>query len=155
VPHDRRRHDPDRPGPGDDDVLADDRPLQRRVRGVAERVEQRPEVGVEVGRLHPRVRRRDDDVVGKGAVAVDADADGVDAQVAAAGPAVAAGAADQVPLPRHPVADGHVVDVGPHLDDLAEELVTERHGGAHRGRRPFVPLLEVQVGAAQARPGAP
>ena len=58
VPGDRRGHHPDRAGAGDDDVLAGHGQLQRGVRGVAERVEDRAEVGVEVVGLHPDVGRR-------------------------------------------------------------------------------------------------
>ncbi len=155
VPRDRGRHDADRAGTGDEHVLADDRPLQRGVRRVAERVEQRPEVGVEVGGLHPDVGRGDDDVVGERAVAVDPHAHRVDAQVPAPGPAVAADAAHDVALAGDPVTDGHVVDVGPDLDDLAEELVAEGHRHLHGRRGPLVPLLEVQVGAAQPGPQHP
>ncbi len=110
---------------------------------------------VEVGWLHPRVGRGDDDVVGERAVAVDPHAHRVDAQVAPPGPAVAAGAAHDVALARDPVAHGHVVDVGADLDDLAEELVAERHRHRHGGGSPLVPLLQVQVGAAQAGPQHP
>ena len=60
-----------------------------------------------------------------------------------------------MPLTGDPVAHGDVVDVGAHLDDLAEELVPDRHRHLHRRARPLVPLLEVQVGAAQAGPQHP
>ena len=69
------------------------------VDGIAERVEEDAEVRVEVGRLHPRVGRGDDDVVGEGPVTVDPDADRVDAHVLAAGPAVATVPADDMALP--------------------------------------------------------
>ncbi|OPZ56198.1 MAG: hypothetical protein BWY91_00534 [bacterium ADurb.BinA028] len=153
VPGDGCGDDPDRPGPGDEDVLAHKRPLQRRMGRVAERVEDRSQVGVDGVRLDPDIRRGQDDEVGERSVPVDADADGVDAHVAAAGPAVAAVAADDVPLARHPRADGdgrprrHVL---PDLDDLAVELVPDDHRCLDRRGGPVVPLLQVQVGAAEA-----
>ena len=155
VPHDRGGHDADRPGAGDEDVLADDRPLQRGVRRVAERVEERAEVRVEVGRLHPRVRRRDDDVVGEGPVAVDADPDRADAQVAPPRPAVAALPAHDVPLPGHPVTDRDLVDVGAHLDDLAEELVAQRQAVPAPSQRPSRPTARGARPCRTGRPAAP
>ena len=55
--------------------------------------------------VHPHVRLGQHDVLGERAVAVHADARRADAQVPAAGAAVAAGAADDVALARHEVAD--------------------------------------------------
>src|SRR5262245_23664908 len=98
MPGARSRHDTDRAGTRDDDVLAHHRPLQRSVGRVAEGVEHGSEVGVEVGGLDPDVRGGDDDVVGERAVTVDPDALGPDAEVAAAGPAVAAHPADDMAL---------------------------------------------------------
>ena len=81
---------------------------------------------------------------------------GADAEVPAAGPAVAAAAAHDVPLAGHPVTDGDARDVLPDLDDLAVELVADDVIGAvtvacAHSSQP----LQVQVGAAQARPAAP
>ena len=107
VPGDRGRHHPDRAGAGDQHVLAGEREAQRGVGGVAERVEDRAQVGVEVVGLDPHVGGGDHDVVGERAVAVDAHADRVDAQLPAAGAAVAAHAAHDVPLAGDPLADLH------------------------------------------------
>ena len=118
---------------------------------VAERVEDRPEVGVDVVVVDPDIGRRDDDVVGEGAVTVDADTDGVDAQVATPRAAVATGAADDVALAGDPVADPHARHVATDLVDLAVELVADGLGRArHRTGGPVVPAVQVQVGPAQA-----
>ena len=66
-----------------------------------------------------------DDVLGEGPVAADAEADGVGAQVAAAGQAVAAAAAHDVALAADEVAGVEVGDVAADLDDLADELVAD------------------------------
>ena len=155
VPHDGGRHDTDRTGARDDHVLADDWPLQGRVHRVPERVEEGAELRVEVRLLDPGVGGGDDDVVREGTVTVDADADRVVAEVAPAGAAVPAEAADHVALPGDAVAHGDVVDVGPHLHHLAEELVADGHRHPHLLGRPLVPLLEVEVRAAQAGPQHP
>ena len=64
-------HEPDRPGAADEDVLAEGREGERRVDGVAERVEDRGHLGVDARPVVPDVRHRQDDVLGEGAVATD------------------------------------------------------------------------------------
>ncbi len=66
-------------------------------------------------------------VLGEGAVAVDADAAGVGAEVPPAGQAVAAAAADQVALAADQVALVVVVDVVADVLDHADELVADDH----------------------------
>src|SRR5450631_1644123 len=66
------------------------------------------------------------------------------------GPTVAADTADDMPLTGGLLADPHRGDVLADLDDLAEELMTDHQGRFDHGCRPIVPLLKVQVGAAQA-----
>ena len=67
-----------------------------------------PSSGVDVAVVYPDVGLGQHDVLGERAVSVHADAGRADAQVAAPGTAVAAGAADDVPLAGHQVADaGH------------------------------------------------
>ena len=142
---------PDRPGAGDQHVLADQREGQRGVHGVAERVEDRGDVEVDRDPVHPDVGGGQRDVLGERAVAAHAEADGVAAQVPAAGQAVAALAADQVALAADQVADRDVRRRRRRLDDLADELVAEDQRGARRAccaqasQEP-----DVQVGAADA-----
>ena len=98
----------------------------------------------------PDVRHRQRDQLGERARPVDADAARVRAQVAAAGHAVAAAAADDVALAADDVAGVEVAHVRPDRDDLADELVADRHRHRDRLLRPGVPLVDVQVGAADA-----
>ena len=91
-----------------------------------------------------------DEELGERAVALHADTLSADAHLAASGTAVAAGAADDVPLAGDQVADRDVVHEGADLDDLAEEFVAGDERGLHSGGRPVVPALDVQVGAADA-----
>ena len=67
----------------------------------------------------PDVGHRQRDVLGERAVASDPEADRVGAQVAAAGQAVAAAAADHVTLTANEVAGAEVDDIAAHVDDLA------------------------------------
>ncbi len=120
VAHHRGRHDADGPGPGDQHVLAQHRERQGRVDGVAERVEDGGHVAVDARVVVPDVGHRQRDVLGEGAGTVDADALGVLAQMAAAGQAIAAAAADDVPLAA---------------DDLAGMEVRRRWSRPRRSRR--------------------
>ena len=99
----------------------------------------------------PDVGHRDAEVLGEGAGPVDADALRVLAEMAAAGQAVAAAAADDVPLAGDDVADLEVVDVAADRDDPADELVADHHRHGDGLLRPGVPVVDVDVGAADGR----
>src|SRR6185295_11105284 len=123
VARDRRRHDADRTGARDQHVLADEIEGERRVRRVAERIEDRREiVGYVVGDPE-RVERGDHQIFGERAFAIDAHADGVAAQVTAPGAAVAAEAAGDVTFAGDAIADGEAAHFLAHLDDLADVFV--------------------------------
>src|SRR5690606_36361121 len=96
----------------------------------------------------PQVGGRHHDVLGEGAVAVDADADGVRAQVLAAAAAVAAMAADDVAFGRDALADLVPGHARAELGDAADELVADDQAGPDRALAPLVPQIDVQVGAA-------
>ena len=117
---------------------------------VAERVEDRGDLLVDARPVVPDVGHRQHDVLGERPVAPDAEPDRVGAQVAPAGEAVAAAAADDVALARDEVARPEVGDVGPDLDDLTDELVADDERRLDRAGRPRVPRLDVEVGPADA-----
>jgi hypothetical protein len=122
--------------------------IQRRVGRVAERIEDGADlVGDLVGQMEG-VDRRDRQVLGEAARAVDADADRVAAQVAAPGAAVAAVAAGDMPLARDPLADLEAPNLAAEARDLAGELVADGHGHRDRLLGPTVPVVDVNVGAA-------
>ena len=75
----------------------------------------------------------------------------VRAEVAAAGHAVAAAAADDMALAADDVAHREVADVRTHLDDLTHELVADRDRHGDRRLRPRVPAVDVEIGAADTR----
>ena len=54
------------------------------------------------------------------------------------------------PSPRDDVAESEVVDVGAEVDDLADELVADGEAGRGWCAGPGVPLVDVEVGAADA-----
>ncbi|CAM5629473.1 hypothetical protein RLIN73S_05304 [Rhodanobacter lindaniclasticus] len=145
---DARGDDADRAGTGDQHVLADQVELQRAVRGVAVGVEEGGQLGGDLVGDRPQLGGRHGHVLGERAVAVHADADGVRAQVLAAGAAVAAVAADDVAFGGDAVADLVAGDAGADLHDAADELVADGEARLDRALAPLVPLVDVQVGAA-------
>jgi hypothetical protein len=87
-------------------------------------------------------------VFGERAIAIDADADGFGAQVALAGTAVAAMATDDMAFGRDPVAHFVAGDALAELRDPPNEFVPDNQAGPDGPLRPFVPVVDVQVGAA-------
>ncbi|MEZ5916965.1 MAG: hypothetical protein R3C40_05280 [Parvularculaceae bacterium] len=88
----------------------------------------------------------------KGARPVDADAQRIAAEVALAGAAIAAAAAGDLTFSRDPVADFHFgmfgMDLRPDFDDFAGEFVTDRHRHRDRFPSPCVPVIDMNIGAA-------
>ena len=148
VPGHDRRHEADRAGAGDENVLAQDRERQGGVHGVAEGVEDGGDVEVDARLVPPDVRGGQRDVLGEGARAVDPHSLRVRALNPPAGHAVAATAADQVALAAHEVARTQFLHVGPDIHDLAGELVADNQRHRHVRLRPAVPVIDVQVRAA-------
>ena len=141
------------PAPTDQDVLAEDREGERGVDRVAERVEDRGDLLVDALPVVPDIGHRQGHVLGEGPVAADAQADRLGAQVAAAGQAVPAAAADHVALARDEVARDEVGrgHVAADLGDLADELVADDERRLDGPCRPGIPRFDVEVGAADAR----
>src|SRR5690606_4896508 len=82
------------------------------------------------------------------AVAVDADADGVRAQVRAPAAAVAAVAADDVALGGDALSDLVTAHARAQFGDAADELVADDQTRLDRALAPLVPQVDVQVGPA-------
>ena len=144
----RRRHGADGAGPGDEHVLAHEVEGERGVHGVAVGVEDgRDVVGHVVGDLVD-VDRGDGEQLGEGARAVHPDPHRVAAQVAPAGAAVAAEATRQVPLAAHPVTWSEGLHLRPHPLHHAHVLVAHDHGHGDGALAPLVPVVDVDVGAA-------
>ena len=133
---------------GDGDALGGDLAGQHGVHGVAQRVED--------GRVLLRDRRIElpdvdlgnDDVFGEGAVGVDADDLHVLADVRLADAALQALAAGHVHLGGDEVAFLHAGDIVADGLDGAAELVAGNERRMNAALRPLVPLINVQVGAA-------
>ncbi len=150
VTHHRGSHETDRPGPGDEHVLAEHIERQGRVDRVAERIEDRLHIARNVRIVDPNIGHRHGDVFGEGAGPLHADPLRVLAQMTPAGQAVAAVATDDVPLAADDLAGMEILDVGADLDDAADELVTDDQRHRDGSPSPGVPLVDVQIGAADA-----
>ena len=145
-----RRHQSDRPRTGDQNVFGHQAVLRGGVDRVAERVENRCDVEVDLREVRPQVARGHDDVLGERAVTVDSDADGVGAQRPPAGQAVAAAAARDVAFRADDLAWVDRRHVFAELDDLTDELVADDQRRLDRVLRPLVPRVDVKVGAADS-----
>jgi hypothetical protein len=118
------------------------------VRRVAEGIEDRGDfVGDRCVELE-RVERRNDEILGKAALAIDAHAHGVAAQVPAARAAVAAITAGDVAFAGDAVTDREPLHFAADLDDLAHVFVAHGHRHGNRLLGPLVPEVDVHVGAA-------
>jgi len=97
--------------------------------------------------VRPDVGHRHRDVLGEGAGAIDTDAQGVFAQVAAAGQAIAAASAHDVAFGADDFTGKKSLTLEPTFDYLANELVPYDHRHRDGLLRPLVPFVNVQVGA--------
>ena len=55
-----------------------------------------------------------------------------------------------MPFTGYQFARMKIVDVGTHLDDLSDELMADRHGNRDRLARPIVPIVDVDIRAANS-----
>ena len=144
------RHDADGTGSRDEDVFAEDGKGERGMNGVAEGVEDGSDLVGDAGGVAPDVGHRDDDVLGEGSVAIDTNAEGMSTEVTAAGEAVAAASADNVAFSADELAYREIGDIGADGDDFADKLVADDETLADGGASPGVPIVDVEVGAADA-----
>ena len=134
-----RRHDPDRAGSRDEDVLTEDRESQRGMDGVSERVEDGRHVEVDASQVAPDVRGRQRDVFRESPREIDPDPLYPGTLHTPARDAVAAPPADQMALTAHEVTHLEVVDVDAELHDLADEFVADDQRHRDVRLRPGVP----------------
>ena len=64
------------------------------------------------------------------------------------GQAVAAASADYVTFAAHQIARVKIVHIRAHFDDLSHEFMADRHRHGNGALRPFVPVIDVNVGTA-------
>ena len=103
--------------------------------------------------MPPDIGHRQRDVLGERSGTIHAHAPCVRAQVPPSREAVAAASAHHVPFAADDFARMKIVDVRSDRDNLADELVPDRHRNGNRVARPLVPFVNVHVGAANSGVG--
>src|ERR1035441_6100749 len=142
---------PDRAATGDGYALGRDVARQHGVHRVAQRVEDRRVLFRNRGIEFPDIRLGNDHVLGEGAVGVDADDLHMLADVRLADAALQALAARHVHFGGDEVARLDAGDFVAHGFDRAAELVAGNQRWMNAALRPLVPLVNVEVGAADGR----
>src|SRR5690606_29012625 len=147
---DRCGHYADRPGARDQNVFAENLEGKRGMHRVAERIEYRGDIRVDVRFVLPDIRHRHSDIFGKTAVRIYADAFRVRAKISPARHTVPAASANKMAFAAYDVADREIDDVAADLNDLAGEFVADDGRDRDRFLRPRVPIVNVQVSSADA-----
>ena len=98
----------------------------------------------------PDIGERQCEVFGKCPWAVDAHPGGVFAEMAAPSQAVAASSADHMAFAADNIADMKADGVGTALDNAADKLMPHHHRHRDGLLRPGVPIVNMQVGAADS-----
>src|ERR1035438_752927 len=102
-------------------------------------------------RMAPDVGHGQDDILRESAGAIDSYSARMRTKMPPAGHAVAAASADDVTLPTDPVANLEVCHVRADLHNFADKLMADHQRNGDRLLRPTVPLIDVQVCAADCR----
>ncbi len=145
------RKQSNRPAAGDGHALGCDLPGQHRVHRVSQRIENRRVLQRNRGIELPDIRLGNHHVLGERAVGVHANDFHVLADVGFAGAALQALAAGHVHLGGNEVAFLHAGDFIAERGHFAAELVPGNQRRMNPVLRPAVPVVNVQVGAANGR----
>lgn len=147
---DRGGHNADRAGSGDEHVFAEHFEFESGVDGVAERIEDRGDVEVDLGLVLPNIGLWDGDELGEPAVRVYANPTGISAKGTLAGHAVSAASANQVTFDADNVTGCEVQHIRPYIYDLTNKFVADRRRHLDRLLCPRVPIINMQVRTADA-----
>ncbi len=145
---DRSGHAPDRPGACDQNVFGCEVELERRVSGVAEGIEYRAHFQCDMIGQREDVRCRDCDALCKRPGPINPDPEGVGAEVSSPGPTIAAMPTCEMAFARHPLAHHHIGHGRADRRHDAAELVPRHHPDRNGGGGPLVPVVDVQIRAA-------
>jgi hypothetical protein len=120
------------------------------VYSIAERIEDRGDFLIDIRSVPPDVGHGQRNELSERPLAVNADAQRVRAKMPSACKAIAAASADHVSFAADDIARIKIADIRPDLDDLTNKFVADRHRDRNGFLRPLVPLVDVNVGAADA-----
>src|SRR6185312_7836669 len=118
--------------------------------GVSERIENCRNFQWDRCMMPPDVSHREGNILGKCSRPVHADSLCMRAEMPPSRQAVPAAAADHMSLAAHDHARMKVVNIRSRFYDLADEFVPDHQRCRDRALCPLVPLVDVQVGAADA-----
>ncbi len=144
----RGRHHANRARAGDQHIFAHQVEGERRVHRVAKRVKDRGQIVRDIVRDFEGVKRRDHQIFRKTARAVYAHTDGIAAQVRTTGAAVTAVATGDVTFTGDAVADLKTAHFLADTDHFAHVFMPHNHRYRDRLLRPFIPVVDMHVGAA-------
>src|ERR1022692_1743358 len=139
---------PDRPAARDGHGFCSDLTGEHGMDGIAQRIENRGILRRNGGIKFPDIRFRNDDVLGEGAVGIDADDLHVLANVSFAGAALQALAARHVHLGGNKIAFLHAGHFIAERGHLAAKLVSGNQRRMNTALGPAIPVINMQVGAA-------
>src|SRR5579885_1471550 len=148
---DSRGHNADGPCAGDQHVLTQHRECKGGMHSISQRIKDRCHLQRNLRSVPPDVCHRQHNVFGESASTVYAYARCVCTKMTAARKAIATSPANHMAFAADPVTHMKVRDIGADFHDLTYKLMTddERHGNGLL--RPCVPLVDVQVCAANPR----
>src|SRR5690242_11153709 len=149
--HDGSCHDAYGTGSGDQDIFAQDREGERRVDRIAEGIKDGGDLAVDAGVVTPDVGHRKRDVFGECSGTVDAHTFCMRTEMTPPSQTVPASATDHVPFSADDLAGMKINYVRADSDDFADKLVANCHRNRDRGARPIVPVVDVDIGAANSR----
>ena len=115
---------------------------------IAEGIEDRRVTVVNGVRKWEHINRRQRDVFGKAAWPVHPNPHRVSAQMTGSGAAVTAVAAGDVAFPTHPLAHAQALHMASNFGNTPDKLMTGDHWHRNSLLRPFIPVINVHVGAA-------
>lgn len=115
---------------------------------ISEGIEDGGDFPIDAGTMPPDICHRQGDQFGKRSWPIHAHAKRVGAEMASSSQAIAAASADHVTLAADDVAAKEVADVRADFNDLADKLVADGHRYGYRLLCPLVPLVNVNVRAA-------
>ena len=147
----RNRHDPDRPRARNQHVFAQQRERQRRVHGIAKRIEDRRNLLVDLRIMPPDVRHRQRDKLRKRSRPIHPDAQRMRAQMPPPRQTVPAPPAGHMALAAHNVARIKIIHIRSHRHNLADKLMPNRHRHRNGLLRPLVPLVDMHIGPTDPR----
>ena len=142
------RHTTDRTCTGNEDIFADEIVGEGGVDGVAERIETGQNIERDGWIGVPCIGSGDGDKLRPGAGAINAHALGVGAKMSAAGKTIAAMSAGNMTFADDKIALGKPAYIAADAINFADELVPDRHRDRDRFLRPRIPVVNVNIGAA-------